>query len=217
MSVFAIIDGGDGSGKKTQTYKAKEELEKRGYSVKIFDFPQYEKPSCAIVKNYLSGKFGNPEEAGPYKGSIGFSVDRFFVKDELYDAIKNYDVVLTNRFVSANMIHQGGKIKDITERENFLKWIENLEYKALGLPKPDLTIYLKVSPETSMNLVEKRGEKKDIHENLEHLTDSYNAAQYLAETRNWITIECEQNNSLRTINDIAQEVQEYIFNRLPKK
>ncbi|MDD3778352.1 MAG: dUTP diphosphatase [Patescibacteria group bacterium] len=173
---FIVIDGTDGSGKTTQLSLLKEKLESEGYSVAVADFPQYNTKSAGLVEEYLSGKYGEADEVDPYKSSIFYAVDRFDASAKINNWLKEGKIVLANRYTSANLAHQGGKINNPLERKIFFNWLFDLEYKIFEIPKPDLTIILQVEPEISFKLARDRqredwkGKTKDIHENnLDHL------------------------------------------------
>ncbi len=155
--VFIVIDGTDGAGKGTQTDILIERLTSMGKKAKRFDFPRYGKPSAALVEQYLRGEFG--KDITPKQASILFAIDRFAAKDELKKALDE-GIVISNRYVSSNMGHQAGKIQDEKEREAFLNWLDELEYDILGLPRPDISIFLDVPPELGQKLVDKKGERK---------------------------------------------------------
>jgi dTMP kinase len=115
--------------------------------------------------------------------------------------MKNYDYIISNRYVSANMIHQAGKIEEKKEREEFLDWLEELEYGIFNIPKPDKTIFLNVSPVMSQKLVLmkddreylKDGKKMDLHEeDKEHLINAHaSAIEVVYRYSDWVKIDCE--------------------------
>lgn len=173
---FIVIDGTDGSGKTTQLELLKEKLEAEGYLVAVADFPQYNTKSAGLVEEYLSGKYGEADEVDPYKSSIFYAVDRFDASAKINSWLQEGKIVLANRYTSANLAHQGGKIDNPLERKIFFNWLFDLEYKIFEIPKPDLTIILQVEPEISFQLAHNRqredwkGKTKDIHENnINHL------------------------------------------------
>ncbi|MDI3496469.1 MAG: dTMP kinase, partial [Patescibacteria group bacterium] len=173
---FIVIDGTDGSGKTTQLELLKEKLEAEGYLVAVADFPQYNTKSAGLVEEYLSGKYGEADEVDPYKSSIFYAVDRFDASAKINAWLQEGKIVLANRYTSANLAHQGGKIDNPLERKIFFNWLFDLEYKIFEIPKPDLTIILQVEPEISFQLAHNRqredwkGKTKDIHENnINHL------------------------------------------------
>lgn len=213
--MLITIDGLDGSGKQTQTELLEKKLREKGYKVKLVSFPDYESPSSALVKMYLGGEFShNPDAVNAYAASSFFAVDRFasFAKDwkEDYD---NGTIIIANRYTTANAIHQLTKLED-DKREEFLEWLYDFEFKKLGIPSPDLTIFLEVPVEITLSLIEKRhndtGREIDIHENAEHLTRAYNAALFSAEKLGWKTINCAENNTLRSIESISEEILKYV-------
>ncbi len=137
-----VIDGTDGSGKTTQLKLLKEKLENEGYSVKETDFPQYNTKSAGLVEEYLSGKYGQADEVTPYQSSIFYAVDRFDASFKIKQWLKDGYIVLSNRYVSSSLGHQGGKIDNPLERKDFFNWLYDLEYQIFNLPKPDLSLIL---------------------------------------------------------------------------
>lgn len=211
---FIVIDGTDGSGKETQTKKLVEKLKKEKFNVEIADFPQYGQKSAALVEEYLNGKYGTAKEVGPYRASIFYACDRYAASFELKKWMDQGNIIISNRYVSSNMGHQGGKIQDMAERDKFLEWVEDLEYKIFEIPKPDINILLYMPPEIGQQLVDKKGHrdyvngtKRDIHEaDLEHLKEAAEAYQYVAKKFNWLIIDCAPNNELKTIEQIHDEL-----------
>jgi dTMP kinase len=201
--VFIVIDGTDGSGKGTQTERLKKKLRREGYNVRVADFPRYGEPSAAMVQDYLNGKFGSPMEVGPYRASILYAVDRYAASFQIRDWLELGCVVICNRYVSANMGHQAGKIRNRRERDKFLKWLEELEYSIFGIPKPDLNILLYLPPEMGQKLVDGKERrtytrrKRDIHEaDLKHLVQAAEAYRYVAKKYKWTTIDCTPRGKL---------------------
>ena len=214
--LFIVIDGPDWSWKKTQTENLRKKLLDDGFEVEKIDFPQYWKPSAGPTEEYLNWKFWKADEVTPYQASILYAVDRFSAANQIREWLDAWKVVISDRYVSANMGHQAGKIQDLEERDTFLSWLENLEYGILNIPRPDIQIFLYLDPEISRNLalkVEKPNmdKSKDVHENdAEHMKHASEAFLYVAEKYGWIKVECAQNWNLRTREDIAKELHEKI-------
>ena len=205
------IEGTDGCGKKTQTDLLYNYLINKGYKVKKISFPQYESESSALVKMYLRGDFGeDANEINPYQASMFFAVDRLATMLKI--KVEDYDYILFDRYVPSNMIHQSTKIGDEKELNSFLDWITDFEYNKLGLPKPDKILFLDVPVEISIKLARQRadlknGEQKDIHEKDDnHLIDAYKKAKYVSNKFNWITVDCVENNNLKTIDEIHKDI-----------
>jgi dTMP kinase len=211
---FIVIDGTDGSGKGTQTELLVKRLEAEGHAVALADFPRHGQRSATLVDDYLTGAFGTAEEVGAYRASIFFACDRYAASFEIKKQLEEGKIVISNRYVSANMGHQAGKIKEISEVEKFLVWLENLEYGIFDIPKPDATILLYMPVEIGQQLVDKKGnrdyvggENRDIHEDdIGHLTDAASAYLYVAKKYNWPTVQCAPDSNLRTIEDIHEEL-----------
>ena len=211
MGILITIDGLDGSGKQTQSELLYEALKKDGYSVRLISFPDYDSPSSALVKMYLGGAFSkDPDFVNAYAASSFFAVDRY--ASFAGDWKKDYDndtVIIANRYTTANAIHQLTKLEN-EKREEFLRWLCDFEFNKLGIPSPDLALFLEVPVEVSLGLIEKRhestGREIDIHENASHLTRAYSAALFSAEKLGWTTVHCTDNGSMRTREDIAGEI-----------
>ena len=221
MGKLFVIDGTDGSGKQTQFNKLQERLTKDNIEYKTVSFPNYDSPSSSLVKMYLSGEFGtNAQEISPYIASTFYAADRYATfKTGYQEYYHNGKIILEDRYTTANMVHQAGKIKDKNEREKFLKWLWDFEFNLYGLPIPTEVFFLNMPVEKSIELMKDRenkfthNAKKDIHEtNKEHLIDSYNAACSVAKEYNWYEIKCVKDDKIRTIEDIHEE----IYNEIKK-
>ena len=207
-----ILDGTDGSGKATQTKLLVKKLKQQGHDVELVDFPRYKKKSAALVEEYLEGKFGTAEEVGPYRASIFYACDRYAASFKIKKWLEQGKIVISNRYVSSNMGHQAGKIKNNDERDKFLEWLKYLEYGIFQIPKPSLNLLLYMPPEKGQELASNKwgkdyimGDEKDIHEkDLNHLKDASKAYKYVAKKYNWEIIECAPNNNLKTIEEISE-------------
>ena len=215
MGKLFVIDGTDGSGKQTQFQKLQERLDKEGIEYKTVSFPNYDSPSSSLVKMYLSGEFGeNAKDVSPYIGSTFYAADRYATyKKDLEEYYNNGGLILADRYTTANMVHQAGKISDEKEREKFLNWLWDFEFNLYGLPVPTEAFFLNMPPEYAFKLMENRKnkftheDKKDIHErDKNHIIDSYNAACSLVDKYNWYEVKCVKEDKLRTIEDIHEEI-----------
>lgn len=210
-----VIEGGDGSGKTTQFNLLKEKLIKEGHQVETVDFPRYGQASALMVEKYLNGDFGSAKEVGAYRASIFYAVDRYDASLEMKKWLAEGKIILANRYATANMVHQAGKIKDIKERDVFLDWLDNLEFKIFAIPRPDLVFFMNISAELSQKMAlqkEQRHDhlksKNDIHENdLGHLCDALEAGNYVAKKYHWEIIDCDNGSGqIRSIEDIHSEI-----------
>lgn len=166
---FFVIDGTDGSGKKTQTELLTQRLQKEGYDVMSISFPSYGQPSAVMVEAYLNGEFGNDANAiNPFVASSFYAVDRFAHSQVIQQALASGKIIVADRYVASNLAHQGGKFADAEERKKYMEWQYDFEHEKAELPKPTLNIILHVPTDISMKLVTDRGNKKDLHEKDEH-------------------------------------------------
>lgn len=203
-----VIDGTDGSGKATQTKLLVERLQNEGHQVETLAFPQYGQKSAALVEEYLDGRYGAADEVGPKAASIFYAVDRFAARQKIVAALQAGKWVITDRFVSSNMGHQGGKIHDPEERKEFFQWEDELEHGIFNLPRPDKIIFLHVDPKIGQALIAKRDAKQDIHQkDLNHLQDAEEAYEQMAQILpNFERIECVEAGGLLTREQIHERV-----------
>ena len=220
MSTLIAIDGLDGSGKETQTNILVDRLKIDGYAVRTLSFPMYQNDSSMLVRMYLEGRLGSrPSDTNAYAASTFFACDRYasFKSDWKADYDKLNKVIVANRYTSANAVHQLSKLPR-EEWDNFLDWLWDFEFIKLGLPAPDVVIFLELTPELSHELVEKRsemtGRKMDIHERDEnYMRKCYDAAVYASEKLGWERIKCYNEAGMRSRDAIAAEIAERIAER----
>lgn len=215
MGKLYVIDGTDASGKQTQFEKLQQRLKKENIDFRTVSFPNYDSPSSSLVKMYLSGEFGeNAKDVSPYIASTFYAADRYATyKTKLEDYYNNGGIILADRYTTANMVHQAGKIKDKQERERFLNWLWDFEFNLYKLPVPTKVFFLNMPPEYAFELMKNRENKftheaqKDIHErDKNHMIDSYNAACDVAQKYNWVTIDCIKDDKIRTIEEIHEDI-----------
>ena len=218
---FIAIDGLDGSGKATQSALLEKALADKGIKVRKLSFPMYDSPSSTFVKMYLSGELGKSAgDTGAYAASSFFSMDRYvsFRSDWQKDYEDTDTVVIADRYTSANAVHQLSKLEH-DKWDEYLNWLVDFEYNKLMLPRPDLVIYLEMTPEISLRLIESRsketGREKDIHElDPDFLHRSYTAALYASEKLGWAKIKCYNGENIRNIDDIADEIRSIVKDKL---
>ena len=216
MGKFIAIDGVDASGKQTHTELLAEYLKSCGRKVRRLSFPMYDSESSALVKMYLSGKLGKTaQDVDAYSASTFYAADRFATyKSDWHNDYEDADtLIIADRYVSSNMIHQASKIDDLAEKDKFLTWLYDFEYNLYKIPAPDATIFLDMPPEYGRRLMENRNNKftdekaLDIHESdFSYLKKSYNNAKYVADKFSWNTVSCVKDGEIRTIEDIQEEI-----------
>jgi dTMP kinase len=205
-----VIEGTDGSGKETQSRRLLERLAEAGIPTAYFDFPRHGEKPAAMVDNYLNGKYGPAAEVGSKAASVFYAVDRYDASFEIRKNLEEGKIVICNRYVSANMGHQGGKIKDRTARKEYLGWLEDLEYNIFGIPKPDLVVLLYVPYLIGQELVRNKakrdyivGSNMDIHEaDPSHLKDAAVAFLEVAKEKGWKVIDCAKDGKILPIEEI---------------
>lgn len=213
--IIISIEGTDGAGKHTQQQLLLNNLKVNGYEVFDKSFPNYESDSSAPVKMYLKGEFGSSANClDAYQASLLYAVDRMCTYNkEIKSHYENGEIILFDRYVQSNFIHQCSKIDDFDEKMKFIDWEENLEYGTCKLPRPDLVFFIEMPVEKSLELARARaeyktGESKDIHEeDTSYMEKSYNNGITLAKELGWNLIHCvDENNNLKTIEEIHEEI-----------
>lgn len=204
---FLVIDGMDGSGKTEQTRMLVERMAKESLPVETVSFPRYETDSGKVVKAYLDGAFGTPDDVGSKRASVLYAVDRYAASAGMRRTLEAGTNLVANRYVASNMGHQGSKERRETERMAFYRWNDELEYGLFAIPRPDLNVILHVPVDVSLSLIEKRGATKDLHENRSHLEAA--EATYLEISRTFpgfALIECVEEGRLLSIPEVHEKV-----------
>ena len=208
-----VIDGGDGAGKQTQTEMLVHRLVQAGKQTGTLDFPRYKHTVFGeLLRECLDGKRGDFLNIDPRIASALYACDRFEAKPQIEEWLVEGRIVILDRYVSSNMLHQGSKISDEKELADFLEWLDKMEHGVFGLPRPDLIIYFNVDPEERIKLLQHAADKKenvlDIAEtNLDHQKMTDETAKYVIQKlNNCKTIECMADGAMRTREDIHQEV-----------
>lgn len=212
MGKLIVIEGTDGSGKSTQFRLMSEHLEKDGVAFKHLVFPRYSEESSALIRMYLGGQFGSkPTDVNAYSASAFYAVDRFAsYKMDWGQWYEDGGVVISDRYTTSNAVHQASK-ETGENREKFLQWLYDFEYEKMGLPRPDLIIYLDVPTDYTEKMMRKREQdtntSADIHEkDMQYLATCRECGRAAAAFYGWKVIQCVQDGQMRTIEDIHQEI-----------
>ena len=215
-----VIEGTDCSGKETQTNLLMKKLTEFGMRVEKFSFPNYQSPTGKIIggpylgKSYIGDSWfgeGAPK-VDPKVAALYYAADRKYNIYKITFLLENGVNVILDRYVYSNMAHQGGKIIDSKEREQLYNWLETLEFDLLELPHADIKIFLHMPFEQAKVLKQNREESADGHEkDEEHLKSAEAAYIELAEKYQFKTIECTNGDNIKTIEEIHQELMEYLL------
>ncbi len=218
MGKFIVIEGTDCSGKETQSKLLVQKLTDLGKKAVRITFPNYDSPTGKIVGGPYLGKeeispCWFPEGAvnvDPKVACLYYAADRKYNEGDIKKYLDEDYYVICDRYISSNMAHQGSKIHDDQERFNMYQWIDKLEYWLLGLPKPDKTIFLHVPYKYAFELKKNRISIDEHEKSEEHLKSSEISYLELASFYNWININCIKDDSIRTIEDINNEIMDNI-------
>jgi len=207
-----VLEGIDGSGKSAQFRRLCAKLEQDGIEYNHIVFPRYDQESSALIRMYLQGEFGTkPSDVNAYTASTFFAVDRFAsYKKDWGSTYENGGLFLSDRYTTSNAVHQGSKLPE-EELPDFFCWLDDLEHEKMGLPRPDLVIYLDVDIETSLARMRRREAKThthaDIHEqDVEYLRRCLRTAELAADHFGWTRIALKKNGEEREIDEKNQEI-----------
>ena len=217
MGKLIVIEGTDGSGKSTQFRLLTERLEQEGRAFQQLEFPQYGEPSSALIKMYLGGEFGTkPSDVNAYAASAFYAVDRYASYKKVWGQwYEEGGLVLSARYTTSNAVHQASKEPE-EKQEAFLGWLYDFEYAKLGLPKPDLVIYLDVPTDFTEKMMRTReaatNTHADIHEqDLSYLSTCRRTGKAAAAYYGWTVIDCVRDGAMRSIGDIQEEIYRHVL------
>ena len=207
-----VLEGLDGSGKTTQMDLLEQSFRENGILCRRVKFPAYDQPFSAPVRMYLNGEFGqNPDDVNAYAAATFFAVDRYASFKKFWHCdYEGGSVILTDRYTTSNLIYQLPKLPR-SEWDSYFNWLQDFEYHKLGIPVPDLTVYLDMPQEISQRLIDaryrKNGGGRDIHEsNRPYLDSCRESARYASERLGWRVVSCAENNTPRSIEAIHMDI-----------
>ena len=216
MGKLIVLEGTDGSGKSTQFRLMAQRLTDEKVEFRRLVFPRYENESSALIRMYLGGQFGTkPSDVNAYAASAFYAVDRYAsYKQDWGKWYEDGGLILSDRYTTSNAVHQASK-ETGENQDAFLKWLYEFEYDKLGLPRPDLTIYLDVPTDFTEKLMRNReqntGTKADIHEqDTEYLATCRRTGRAAAEFYGWTVIDCVKDGQMRSIEDIHEEIYRHV-------
>lgn len=216
MGKLIVIEGTDGSGKSTQFRLLTDRLEAEQVKFQKLVFPQYSEPSSALIRMYLGGEFGkSPSDVNAYAASAFYSVDRYASYRKVWG--KWYEeggLVVSDRYTTSNAVHQASKEPE-DKREDFLNWLYDFEYDKLGLPRPDLVIYLDVPTDFTEKMLRHRETEThtqaDIHEqDTQYLATCRRMGRAAAAHYGWTVIRCVRDGAMRSMEDIHEEIYRHV-------
>ena len=216
MGKLIVLEGTDGSGKSTQFRRLTARLDRENRRFEKLVFPQYSEPSSALIRMYLGGEFGtHPSDVNAYAASVFFSVDRYASFQKVWgDYYRQGGLVISDRYTTSNAVHQASKEPEKT-RQDFLAWLYDFEYDKLGLPRPDLVLYLDVPTGFTQELMRRREAATHTHADIHEQDAAYLATcreigRAAAKFYGWTVIDCVRNGQMRSIEDIHEEIYRHV-------
>ena len=217
MGKLIVIEGTDGSGKSTQFRLLTERLSNENREFRKLVFPQYGEESSALIRMYRGGEFGSsPSDVNAYAASSFYAVDRYASYKKVWGSwYESGGLVVSDRYTTSNAVHQASKEPE-EKQQAFLKWLYAFEYDKLGLPRPDLVIYLDVPTDFTEKLMRSREAathtSADIHEqDMGYLATCRRTGKAAAAFYNWTVIDCVRDGTMRSIEDIHEEIYRHVL------
>ncbi len=142
MGQLIVIEGLDGSGKRTLTESLAARWRAAGRTVATMAFPRYGVDVHAdLVRDALYGRLGDLSESvhGP---ALLFALDRRAAAPEIRDLVAGHDVLLLDRYVTSNAAYGSARLGGPTVDTGFADWVRQLEVDRFGVPLPDRQILL---------------------------------------------------------------------------
>lgn len=221
--LFIAIEGGDGSGKGTQSeLLQKYYTDELGLDVLNISFPRHGNDSAYYADRYLDGAYGeNPDDIPADLASLAYAIDRFAAGAEIRNHLKKPNsVVIADRYVASNLAHQGAKLTNPDKRRAYYKHMMQTEYDILGIPKPSKNIVLLVPTDIAQANISKKSARNytirthDIHEadanHLDKAKANYEELCHLYPDE-FTAIDCiDDNGKMRSIDDIQMEIRNLI-------
>lgn len=210
------IEGGDGTGKKTQAEMLVARLRKEGHSVETMSFPRYNTPTGKVIRAYLDGKLGNLNEVSGKVASGFYAADRLAAQGQIKQWLGEGKIIVLDRYVESNIGHQASKVAE-HEREETIKWVYGFEVSDLGILPSDIVVLLTLPLDLADEAVIVRGEAKDIHEqDQNYLREVHKTYEQAAKLFGWQIVSCmsSEENKRLTKEEVAEKVWEIVSSKI---
>lgn len=207
--MLIVLEGIDGAGKSTQAKILIQKLTEHGKKVGTFTFPAYNRFFGRIIKKFLRGELGRLSSQNPYLVSTLYAANRFECRETLFHLLKKNDIVVLQRYVTSSELYQTAHIPP-AHRQKLVKWIQTMEYRFFGLPRPDIVIYLYLPVHLSYALIKKRGKTRELYEKQKLLAKVNAYAKVLARRENWFLIPCSKRGVVLSRQEIGRRVWEVV-------
>jgi len=200
MSLFIVFEGIDGAGTETQSNLLIKFLNKNEKEAELIKYPDYEGPIGQLIQDFLHKKFN-------FSPDVQFSLyatDMLKDRERILKALKDGKIVIADRYFTSTLAYQS-----ITQGFPLDKGIKFAEI--FDLPKPDLVIFLDISPDTSVRRKFKEKKTLDRHESdkdfLGRVRESYfNLIKNEVFAKKWIVI-----NGEKTIEEVETEIHDIVL------
>jgi dTMP kinase len=172
--MLIVLEGLDGAGKTTQVNLLQKHFESQNMESVFLHFPRFDAPIYgALIASFLRGELGDVNTVDPHLVALLYAGDRDNAAPQLRSWLADGKIVILDRYVYSNIAFQCAKVSDYAKREKLCKWIFSLEYEFFEIPRPDVSIFLDVPFDFTIEKLKSQRDgtdrdylngKKDIHE-----------------------------------------------------
>jgi dTMP kinase len=208
-----VIEGAcDGIGKSTQYKELCDHLIRDGKDVANHHFPSYGTIQGGPVEMYLGGQLGETKDLSPYLITSLYAIDRAITWNNILKPLHEQGkTIVLDRYTTSSLFYQSALIEDLQKKKDFINYVLDYEYNKLGIKEPDSVIFLHAPFDLVTKMRKARtnneGIQNDIHEaNIEYMKKVYENGMFLADYLSWDMVQCNDGDSLRSIEDIHEEV-----------
>ena len=159
MGRLIVIEGLDGSGKRTLTQALAARWQADGRTVATLAFPRYGLDVHAdLVQDALYGRLGDLSDS-IYGPAVLFALDRRAAAGQIRDLRQAHDVLLLDRYVTSNAAYGSARLGGPDRPTDFPAWVRALEIDRFGVPVPDHQILLATSVELAAQRARNRADQ----------------------------------------------------------
>ncbi|KAL0547458.1 hypothetical protein IC582_017394 [Cucumis melo] len=190
---LVVLEGLDRCGKTTQSSRLTQYLEGLGHSVELWRFPDRTTSVGQMISSYLS----NESQLDDHTVHLLFSANRWEKRSLMETKLKGGTTLILDRYSYSGVAFSCAKGLD-------LEWCKAPE---VGLPAPDLVLYLEISPEMA---AERGGYGSERYERIDFQNKVIKSYQVLLGS-NWQIVD-----ACRPMEVIEKELQETVLDCVKK-
>ncbi|KAJ5795222.1 hypothetical protein N7457_001821 [Penicillium paradoxum] len=184
-----VVEGLDRAGKSSQCEMLRDSLTRQGHMVKYIRFPDRTTPIGKLIDSYLRGSSHQDD----HSIHLLFSANRWEVAKSIEEDIANGTTIIVDRYSYSGVVYSAAKANPTLS----LEWAWQPE---IGLPRPDICLFLSISPEEA---AKRGGFGAERYENETMQTRVRELFRTIFEKQEDVSVI----DAGKSIEDVSQEVQ----------